>query len=134
MKNTTTILFLIFSSFVFGQVDSTNGALVGTVWINNLFDNCTDTLWITSNNDMTFYRCEHEYKKRATYTSNKDTLFIDLYDYKDDNATIGLTSKFIMVIQGQELHYLFIGHLYHGKYKEIEKKYYQTAKYYRKIK
>jgi hypothetical protein len=126
MKKTLLILCLFLSIFAFGQKSKPISKLSGTTWINILFENCTDTLKVTSNSEMTFYSCEHDFFNKANYYVKSDTIFVDLYDYVD-NDSIGVYSKYKMKLNGNKLEYIFIGHLYGGEYPEIDKKFYKTA-------
>jgi hypothetical protein len=126
MRKILLVSSLFLSIFAFGQKTKPMSKLTGTTWINNLFENCTDTLKVTSNSEMIFYSCEHDIFRKANYSVKSDTIFVDLYDYID-NETIGLYSKYKMKISENKLEYIFIGHLYGGKYPEIDKKYYKTA-------
>lgn len=107
--------------------------LNGTVWINNLFKNCTDTLKVTSKSEMTFYSCEHSGISKANYFMKSDTIFVDLFDYVN-NDTIGLRSKYNMKLNKNKLKYIFISHLYGADYEEIDQKYYQTVGEFKRIK
>ena len=127
MKIKFSILLLLLSIPGYAQNLNKENKLIGTKWVNNLFENCSDTLTVISDAKMTFYSCEHDRYKEATYSIDSDVISVDLYDYLDDHTTIGLSSKYKMKIDGKKLKYTFISHLYGGKFKEVDKKIYETC-------
>ena len=133
MKKSFIILTIFYSICTIGQENELVNKLNGTVWINYLFENCTDTLKVTSESEMTFYSCEHDRISKANYFMKSDTIFVDLFDYVD-NVNIGLRSKYKMKLNKDKLKYIFISHLYGYDYKEIDQKYYETAGEFKRIK
>lgn len=127
MKNILIILLILFSLIACKHYKKPENQFIGSTWVNNLFENCTDTLKVMSESEMIFYSCEHGFHNQANYSIESEIISVDYYDFLEDHETIGLYSKYKMKKEGNKLKYIFISHLYGGEFKEVDKKIYETC-------